>query len=472
LNLSDVKTAFWDQRNRIFSYTCPMKYKFAFPSPLAIALFLTAVVFLMGVLVQFQKSNHILEASTQMTLSWYNGLWDTSTGGLYFAFQMIFILVLGHVLALTQLFRIFISNLTRFCTNSANSAVVVSLTAIVLAYINWGLALVLAALLVKEVLLKFQRNGRTINIGLIGAAAYASMLVWHGGLSGSSPTKAMEPNALREMMTNAGFSPSELIPKVLNSSESLFSTMNIFVFFALLLTIPLLLYLLAKKMQHTETLVHNISVDSAPKAFIFRFNSSTLAGIVFLACAVFVAIEQTKTTGSGFLNINFINLCLLGLGLLLHNSLADFSSAVKTAIGDASGILVQFPLYFGIIGMMKYSGLTVMLSEFMVQTATTDSLPIYSFFSAGLLNFFIPSGGGQFYVQGPLLLQAAADLDVSISKTVMAISYGDQWTNMLQPFWALPLLGITKIKLREIFPYCLALFVLSGLVFASALYWF
>lgn len=446
-----------------------MKKQITFPSPLTIALVLTFLVFGFSFWNKLNSGDSWSKSSVDLTLGWYNGLWDNSTGGLYFAFQMIFILVLGHTLALTSVFRIFISSLTRFCTNSSNTALTISLTAIILAYINWGLALVLAALMVKHVLQKFQQLERPINVGLVGASAYVSMLVWHGGISGSSPTKAMEENALREIMLNAGYQVTEDFPSVIHASETLFSSMNLAVFFTMLIFIPALLSWLAKRNQNSEVQIHAQFQDQIVEAIQFKFNWTTLVGIVFLVVAVFVAIYQTQFSNSGFLNVNFINFCLFGLAILLHNDLMRFSNAVRIAIGDAAGILVQFPLYFGIIGLMKAGGLTEVISEIIVASATKETFPVLAFLSAGLLNFFIPSGGGQFYIQGPMLIQSAGELGVSVPKTIMALSYGDQWTNMLQPFWALPLLGITKIKLGAIFPYCLVLFALSGLVFIGAL---
>ena len=428
---------------------------------------LNALVFVASFAIKLQAGNGIGESLNSLVLGWYDGLWDNSAGGLYFAFQMMLILVLGHVLALTAPFRKVITSLTQFCNTSAQAAIVISVTAIVLGYLNWGLALVLSALLVKHVLLKFQQENKKVNIGLLGAAAYSSMLVWHGGLSGSSPTKASESNAIREMLLNAGYETSSDFPTVFKTSETLFSTLNLVVFVVLIVSIPALLYFLAKRNANKETLV-NIKRDFTAEQTKFRWNTTVLTGIILLMIAVLVAITNAASP-SGFLNVNFINLCLLGLGILLHNNFERFTHAVSSAIQDASGILIQFPIYFGIIGLMKTSGLTVLLSDALVDLASSTTLPLFSFLSAGLLNFFIPSGGGQFYIQGPMLIQSAIELGVSIPKIIMALSYGDQWTNMLQPFWALPLLGITKIKLSQLVPYCFALFVLSGLVFMGGL---
>ena len=121
------------------------------------------------------------------------------------------------------------------------------------------------------------------------------------------------------------------------------------------------------------------------------------------------------------------------------------------------------------MGIMKHSGLIHEMSGFFVSIASESSLPIYTFFSAGLVNVFVPSGGGQWAVQGPIIVQAAQSLDAPLAKNIMAMAYGDQLTNMLQPFWALPLLGITGLKAIEIIPYTLFMMLIGALVFILGL---
>ena len=143
--------------------------------------------------------------------------------------------------------------------------------------------------------------------------------------------------------------------------------------------------------------------------------------------------------------------------------------AIDKAIGGASGILIQFPLYFGIMGIMKSSGLVTDISAFFVEVSNDTTYPIFTFISAGLVNIFVPSGGGQWAVQGPIIVQAASDLGISLPKRSMALAYGDQLTNMLQPFWALPLLGITELKAKEILPYTIFLMLIGTLIYISGL---
>ena len=143
--------------------------------------------------------------------------------------------------------------------------------------------------------------------------------------------------------------------------------------------------------------------------------------------------------------------------------------AIDKAIRGASGILIQFPLYFGIMGIMKYSGMIEIMSDFFIEISTKQTFPILTFLSAGIVNIFVPSGGGQWAVQGPIIVESAIKIGVSIPKAIMSLAYGDQITNMLQPFWALPLLGITGLKAKEIFPYTLIIMLVGSCIFIMGL---
>ena len=153
----------------------------------------------------------------------------------------------------------------------------------------------------------------------------------------------------------------------------------------------------------------------------------------------------------------------------MHNNFYNFLKAIDSAISGASGILIQFPLYFGIMGVINHSGMIDIMSNFFVSISNKTSFPIFTFISAGLVNIFVPSGGGQWAIQGPIIIESASQLGVSISKSIMALAYGDQLTNMLQPFWALPLLGITGLKAKEILPYTLILLIAGTVIFVGGL---
>ena len=162
------------------------------------------------------------------------------------------------------------------------------------------------------------------------------------------------------------------------------------------------------------------------------------------------------------MNLNTINIIFLFCGIILHKKPISFLTAVNEAAGKLGPILVQFPLYASIMGMISHSGLATLVSQCFVDVATKETYALWTFYSAGLLNLFIPSGGGQWAVQAPIVITAAKALGADIPKAAMAVAWGDAWTNMLQPFWALPLLAIAGLHLRDIMGYCILVLFVSG----------
>ncbi|MEO0404296.1 MAG: TIGR00366 family protein, partial [Bacteroidota bacterium] len=146
----------------------------------------------------------------------------------------------------------------------------------------------------------------------------------------------------------------------------------------------------------------------------------------------------------------------------------QFIKASEQAIKGSVGILIQFPLYFGIAAIMQSSGLIEALASHALDSSATG-FSLFTFFSSGLVNVFVPSGGGQWVIQGPIIVTASEQIGVPLQKGIMAMAYGDQLTNMLQPFWALPLLGITGLKVKDIIPYTLALMLLGALIFITVI---
>ena len=316
-----------------------------------------------------------------------------------------------------------------------------------------------------------------MNYGLVGAAAYSTMMVWHGGLSGSATTKAMEDGYIPKMMERMGSNGT--YPSSLPFESTIGSGMNITVAILCIILIPTFLYFIAKRTNVNDVPKFKVlfgkkaedpvgKVKGAERLDYSKF-VGTFLGLGILVLVVFKAIDYEGQSSLGFINLNFINLSLLGLAIFFHRSINNFIDAVQVSISDISGILIQFPLYFGILGIMKSSGLITLFSDSIIAISTDYSLPVYTFISAGVVNFFVPSGGGQWAIQGPILIQAATQLGADLSKTVMAMTYGDQLTNMLQPFWALPLLGITKLKPHQILPYTFLLFILGCILFGGVL---
>ena len=426
------------------------------PAPFTIAIILTIITFFLAFFITKSETNksHILE----LFLFWEKGMWHPPL--LVFAIQMMLMLVLGHVLALTKPVKSLILKATIFCNNTANSAAIITFFTILVSLFNWGLGLIFGAIFARKVGEHASEKGIPLNYPLIGAAGYSGLMVWHGGISGSAPIKIAEKEHF--LSDKIG---------VISQAETIFSTMNITVSIILIITLPILMYLIGKKNPGTkiylkikkknkEKITNNIDHS--------RLMPLIVGGILILF-VLYKGFILPKKISLSIITPNYINLFLLATGIIMHKSFYDFLKAVDSAISGASGILIQFPLYFGIMGIMTHSGMIQFIADIFVNISNETTFPILTFISAGIVNIFVPSGGGQWAVQGPIIVDAAYQLGVSIPKSVMALAYGDQITNMLQPFWALPLLGITGLKAKEILPYTLILLVAGITIFIGGL---
>ena len=430
------------------------------PSPFSIAILLTLFTLILTLFIS-DKSPAIL------LFDWQEGLWSSSL--LAFAFQMMLMLVLGHTLALSSFFDKLISWLVKPITTTAKAAAIVTFATIIIAFINWGLGLIFGAILARKLGESFTRKQLPLNYPLIGAAGYVGLMVWHGGLSGSALTKVAESGHLQVISKNAS------LPEAIYYGDTVFSSMNISAFLLLLVLIPLTFYYLGTRVRSQIpeiktafiNTLENKNLEGAERIDQSQIFSKTI-GILLVAFAAFLALSY-EGPSLGFITPNYINFSLLGLCLLLHSSFTSFLSAVEDAITGSSGILIQFPLYFGILALMQSGGLIELVSNWFIEVSNTATLPLFTFFSAGLVNIFVPSGGGQWAIQGPIILEAATKLGVPLPKMILALAYGDQLTNMLQPFWALPLLSITGLKAKDILPYTFVLFLLGFLIFVGVL---
>lgn len=444
------------------------------PAPFTIAVVLTLVTMFLAFVLTDSDSTP-LDRGIEILGFWEKGLWTPPL--LVFAMQMMLMLVLGHALALTKPVDAVIGFATRFCNNTANAAFIVTFLTVIVALFNWGLGLIFGAILARKVGEHAARNNFNLNYPLIGAAGYSGLMVWHGGISGSAPIKVAEAGHIKGLMQNVVSADQlALLPDPVTFSDTVFSSMNLVAMLLVIVVLPVFMFLMGKRSDKSSVLpelaeekgdgeFHATGAERLDRSRIF----SLLFGLMILAYSLSIAANIFPEKGFAFINPNFINLLLLGLCLSLHQNFHRFLKAIDRAIGGASGILIQFPLYFGIMGIMNSSGLVQIFSDFFVNISTETTFPIFTFISAGIVNIFVPSGGGQWGVQGPIILQAAMDLGVSIPKSIMALAYGDQLTNMLQPFWALPLLGITGLKAKEILPYTMALMGVGILIFVGVL---
>ncbi|WP_102274042.1 short-chain fatty acid transporter [Cytobacillus massiliigabonensis] len=415
------------------------------PDPFLFVIILTFVVFVLGLI--FTESGPY-----QMVQHWGNGFW----GLLVFTMQMVLVLVTGHVLASSRIFKKGLGALASTAKSPGQAVIIVTVVSLIASWINWGFGLVIGALFAKELAKKV----KNVDYRLLIASAYSGFVIWHGGISGSTPlTIATEGHFSQDLIG--------IIP----TSETIFSGFNLAIVIALFLVLPIVNRLMMPSKDETITVDPALLQDDMQAAAIEKAdmtpaerleNSRILSLLIGLFGIVFLFYYFVQ---NGFkLNLDIVNFLFLFLGILFHGTPKLFLEAVMNAVKGASGIIIQFPFYAGIIGMMTASGLAAVIANGFISVSNEFTFPLFTFLSAGLINIFIPSGGGQWAVQAPVVLDAAIALDVSIPKAAMAVAWGDAWTNLIQPFWALPALAIAGLKAKDIMGYCVLTLIISGVI--------
>ena len=419
------------------------------PDTFVIAIILTAVVFLAGMFSQGQGIGAMAD-------HWGNGVWKL----LGFSMQMVLILVLGTVLAMSRPIKAALRAIAQIASTPAQGIILVTLTSMLALWVNWGFGLVVGALLAREV----ASHVKDSHFPLLIAAAYSGLLVWHSGLSGSIPLKIASTgnDALSQLLEG------QTVPLM----ETIFAWQNIAIIVALAVSLPILNILMMPDKNNRLGLT--VEEEPEPTVDVTAMSPAEKLEHYPIINYLLVAIGAVYLFGffaSGHsISLNEINLCLLLAGLALHINPRNYLNAMNSAIGTSSGIILQFPLYAGVMGMMVGSGLAGAMSQWFVDISSAQSFPVITFLSAGVVNFFVPSGGGQWAVQAPIVVPAAVELGVPVSKAAMAVAWGDAWTNMIQPFWALPLLALSGLNLRQIMGYCVVILLWSGALISSMIY--
>ncbi len=425
------------------------------PSALTFAIVLTLIVAILAMTLTQTSPIDVVKG-------WGDGL----AGLLAFMTQMCLILLLGYMLANTRPVQKLLRRLARVPGNAAFAYVFVFVVAAVASLITWGLGLIVGTLLAREIAVEARKGGLKVHFPLLVAAGYSGFVVWHMGYSGSGPLTAATPDS---------FLAPSLGGEVLPITGTTFSTWNMLAALGVIIVVGFLMYLIRPKkndpIYELPERVGSETIDEYDDQVVTpadRIDASRiLTTIVGIGLVIYLIVHFVQ---GGTLTLDIVNWSFLALILLLVRNPFELIHLTKKAASNVGEILVQFPLYAGILGIMSTSGLIALFSDAFVSIATPTTFGMLAMLSAGIVNFFVPSGGGQFAVQGPIMLDAANQLGVDPSIAVMAVAYGDQWTNMIQPFWALPVLAIAGLKMRDILGYTFITLLGAGVVMAAALF--
>ena len=418
------------------------------PDSYSIAILLGIIVFLSGV---------IFTESTIMDMVGYFG------GGVpslfKFGMQMALILITGHALASSKAVKNMLISLSNIPKTASQGIVFTAVVCMFLNYINWGLGMIGGALLAKQVATK----NKKIHYPLLIALVYGATII--RGFSTSIPLVVATPGHFLEESIG-----------VIPIGQTLFSYWNIVISIGLIILLAGLGKLMMPPEDEIISIPDNLaeeetSEDSVElKTFAEKFSHSNILSFSLAAILLVHCINYFMNVETFNISIDIVIILFMALGIILHGNLMNYKTAIKNAVNVTSGIMLQFPIYAGIMAMMKTSGLAAMMSEWFVSVSTQGSFPLASLLSASVVNIFVPSGGGQWAVQAPIMMPAAANLDADTAKTIMAIAWGDALTNQIQPFWALPILGVAGLGIKDIMGYCATWCLVAGIFIAGVLF--
>ena len=433
------------------------------PDAFVFVFVLSALTFVLGMLQGY--------GPTQVALFWGGGFFDILT----FTAQATLVLATGFALAHTPVVHSALESFARIPKNEVQVIVLTTLVMMVCSWLSWGFGLVAGAIVARQMGIVHRDK---IHYPLVVAATYSGFLVWHGGYSGAIPTLIATPGHFLEEQMG-----------VIPVSETIFAGYNFLIILALAIVVPVANIMMRPKnpeeRRSIPAAVHALEEETGvkPDAELAEMNPDAASApsgkpvtrtpadwletsrFVTFILGLFGALYLASYFfGGGPITLNSVILTFFALGLLLTPHARAYSQTFQGGAKASYGIILQFPFYGGIMGMMIGTGLAAALASGFVAISSAETLPFWSFIGAGVVNMFVPSGGGQWAVQGPIMIPAAEELGADVARVAMGVAWGEAWTNMIQPFWTLPMLAIAGLGIRDIMGYTATILLVSGVV--------
>jgi len=431
------------------------------PEPFIFAILLTFAAAILAMPVCRQTPLEVVE-------NWGGGVWNL----LAFAMQMALVLVCGSTLAAAPSVKRGISALARIPKSPAGAIALVTVISALACWLNWGFGLIVGVIFAKEI----ARQMAGVDYRLLIASAYSGFVVWHAGLSGSIPLTMATPGEALAKATNGAL--TALVPV----SQTILDPHNLVMVLLVIVAITVANTLMHPKkgavvvdpalLTDEETAPQSLKgVKDVTPAQRMEY-SPILSWAIALMLVAYLVVKLVFRGAT--LDLGIVIMVFLALGLLLHGTPLAYVRAFGKAATGASGIILQFPFYAGIMGIITGVGesgicMGTVIADGCIRISNPTTYPLLTFLCAALLNMFVPSGGGHWAIQAPIMFTAGADLGVDPGLTGTAIAWGDAWTNLIQPFWALPALAIAKLSARDIMGYCLVDLLITGVIICGGL---
>lgn len=406
------------------------------PDAFIFVIILTLIVWIVGMIVTGT-------GPLDMLMSWYGGF----STFLAFSMQMCAIMVLGYGLAQSSALQKLLQWATRFGTTPKTAVATLMITVFVLSWLNWGIGMIAGPILAAA----FTRKMK-IDYPILIAASYSA---WQGGMAGLSAAAAL-------MSASPGHAFEEILG-IIPMSETVFS---VFWNAVILGGIIIMTFLFVKMMPDETDMIVFVQEEAASaenretveKTPAYRMEHSLILKWIFVIMMGIVVFNYFYKNGAN-ITTDIIIFALIFLGMLLHKSPIDFVQSVYAGVKGCAGIILQFPFYGGLQGMLVGSGLSAVIVTAIGSVSTPTTLPLFTFWMASIVNIFVPSAGGQWAVQGGIIGQSIVNMGLPASYAVKSFTFGDICTNLIQPFWALPALSIAGLKIKDIWGYCAIAFV-------------
>ncbi len=380
---------------------------------------------------------------------------------LSFSMQIVLNMVLGYVFAQAPPVKRVLTNIAKSLKGTASCIFWLAIISNIIHWINVTVGMLAAAVLANEVI----RNNKEVKPGLVVAAAYAGMIPSAIGFSPAIISQVASPGHTFEEAIG-------IIPRSLTSMNPAVLGLSV----VLVVGMAIVFALMAPKSYDNplyvgeSTVVENEGYDEDESEYkkdasgVVRFIES--GSIWAYICGIIVILGGIAwfVVGKCGVTFDWINCMLFGLSIFFWGDFTKCGKCIANACKSMWGVVACYPIYATIMKLMTDTGLAGVMSTWIASVSTTDTLPAFAYISAGLVNIFVPSAGGQWVVQAPFMIPAAQQLGTAAWKIVIPVALGDCWTNMLQPFWAIPILGICRVKVKEMIPFTFAITVFTGIV--------
>ena len=433
------------------------------PDAFVLAIILTIVVFIIAIPVTgIAAADGVSTLDRLINLvykGWYGNFWNL----LAFSMQMALIVVTGSVFANAPPIHRFIVRLATLAKTPKQAVLLVAMAGMVTYFIQWGAAMIICAILAKEV----AKQVKGVHYPLLVAAAYLGNGLWHGGVSGTIPLNLAGGWNFEGMWSTSG------IP----FADTVFAPYNLFIYIAGSVILCAIAVAMHPSPDKTVCIDPAIIAEEAiteeklkPRAnmtFAERLEHSHLLNwiivIIGFICIIWSFVDMLVIKKESFsLSINLVNFIFLFAAIAMNGTPIRTVHSINQAVRGVGGILLQFPFYAGIAGLMGYAGgstgmsIAQVIAQFFVNISNGFTFPLFTFISSGIVKIFVPSGGAHWTVQGPIIMSAAQSFTETVSegKAAMSLAWGNCWGNLLQPFWLLPVLDVAKLKIRDVMGYC------------------